>query len=128
MKSDKEFVDSLLRIVKQNYTNPNFNVGSMAGEMEISDRQLQRKVKVLTGRSPMQYLRGFRLERSLPYLRECVPVGETAKIVGFSSHTYFSSCFKSHFGITPLQLQHHWARVTKTDLRAGDRGHPLQLN
>ena len=105
MKSDQEFLDNLVRVVKQNYTIPNFDVGSMAAEMKISDRQLQRKVKAQTGQSPMQYLRQFRLEQSLHYLRKGVPVGEVAKAVGFSSHAYFTSCFKAKFGFTPSRMQ-----------------------
>ena len=105
MKNDQEFIDGLVRVVKRNYANPNFDVSSMAAQMKISDRQLQRKVKALTGRSPVQYLRDFRLERSLSYLREGVPVGETAKVIGFSSHTYFTSCFRSQFGTTPRHVQ-----------------------
>ncbi len=101
MKSDQEFVDSLVRVVKRNYTNPNFGISSMAAEMKISDRQLQRKVKVLTGQSPVQHLRQFRLDKSLQYLREGVPVGKAANAVGFSSHAYFTCCFKAKFGITP---------------------------
>ena len=101
MKSDQKFVDSLVRVVKQNYANPNFDVISMAAEMKISDRQLQRKVMALTGQSPVQRLRQFRLDISLQYLREGVPVGKVAKAVGFSSHTYFTSCFRAQFGTTP---------------------------
>ncbi len=105
MKSDQEFVDNLVRVVNRNYANSNFNVSSMAAEMEISDRQLQRKVKALTGQSPMHYLHQIRLEKSLQYLRIGVPVGEAAKAVGFSSHAYFTCCFKVKFGITPNRLQ-----------------------
>ncbi len=105
MKSDQKFVDDLVRVVKQNYADPNFDVISMAAEMKISDRQLQRKVKALTDQSPVQYLRQFRLEKSLQYLRIGVPVGEAAKAVGFSSHAYFTCCFKVKFGITPNRLQ-----------------------
>ena len=105
MKSDQEFVDSLVHVVKQNYTNQNFDVISMADEMKFSDRQLQRRVKALTGQSPTQYLRQFRLEESLQYLRQGVPVGAAAKAVGFSSHAYFTSCFKARFGIPPSQLK-----------------------
>jgi len=104
MKSDQEFLDNLVRVVKQNYTNPNFDVVSMAAELKISERQLQRKVKTFAGYSPVQYLRQFRLEESLQYLREGVPVGEVAKAVGFSSHAYFTCCFKAKFGITPSRL------------------------
>ena len=90
MKRDQEFVGTLVRVVKQNYANANFDVSSMAAEMKISGRQLQRKVKVLTGQSPVQYLRQFRLKKSLQYLRDRVPVGKAAKAVGFSSHAYFT--------------------------------------
>ena len=105
MMNDQKFIGNLDRVVKRNYTNPNFDISSMAGEMKISDRQLQRKVKALTGQSPVQHLRQFRLEKSLQYLREGVPVGEAAKAVGFSSHAYFTCCFKVKFGITPNRLQ-----------------------
>ena len=105
MKSDREFVDDLVRVVEQNYANANFDVSRMAAEMKISERQLQRKVKVLTGQSPVQYLRQFRLEKSLQYLRDRIPVGKAAKAVGFSSHTYFTSCFRARFGTTPQHVR-----------------------
>ncbi len=105
MKSDQEFIGNLDRVVNRNYANPNFGVSSMAAKMHISDRQLQRKVKALAGHSPVQHLRQFRLGESLQYLRDGVPVGEAAKAVGFSSHTYFTSCFKARFGITPNSVQ-----------------------
>ncbi len=104
VKNDQEFVESLIGVVEEHYTDPNFDVSSMAAEMKISDRQLQRKVKAMTGQSPMQYLRNFRLDRSLQYLRTGVPVGEAARVIGFSSHAYFTSCFRARFGITPRQL------------------------
>ncbi len=105
MKSDQEFVDNLVRVVNRNYANSNFDVSSMAAEMAISDRQLQRKVKALTGQSPVQHLRQFRLDKSLQYLRDGVPVGKAAKAVGFSSHAYFTCCFMAKFGITPISTK-----------------------
>jgi len=105
MKSDQKFISNLDRVIRQNYANPNFDISGMAAEMKISDRQLQRKVKTFAGHSPVQYLRQFRLEKSLQFLGDGVPVGEVAKAVGFSSHAYFSSCFKAKFGFTPSRMQ-----------------------
>ena len=93
----------------------------MAAALKISERQLQRKVKALTDRSPVQYLRGFRLEKSLPYLRERFPVGEAAKAVGFSSHAYFTCCFKVKFGIMPNRLQADWVKKVGIDDTARKR-------
>ncbi len=126
MKSDREFVDDLNRVVRHNYTNPNFGVDGMAAAMNISDRQLQRKVKAATGQSPVQYLRRFRLESSLPYLRAGVPVGKTAKVIGFTSHTYFTSCFGTQFGITPQRVQDESVRFTGSGDPTGKRHHSPQ--
>jgi AraC-like DNA-binding protein len=105
MNKGQTFVDALGRVVKRNYANPNYDVSSMAAEMKISDRQLQRKTKTLTGQTPVQYLRAFRLDKSLQLLREGIAVGKAAKAVGFSSHAYFTSCFKDKFGIKPSRLR-----------------------
>ena len=121
MKNDQEFVDDLDLVVKHNYANPNFDVSSMAAEMKISERQLQRKVKALTGRSPVQHLRYFRLERSLLHLRNGISVGDAAKAVGFSSHTYFTCCFRAQFGSTPQQVQAESAQTVGIDDAAWKR-------
>ena len=115
MKSDQAFADSLIRVVNQNHTNPNFDVVSMAVAMKTSDCQLQRRLKAQIGQSPMQYLRQFRLEKSLRYLRDGVPVGEAAQAVGFSSHAYFTSCFRLRFGVTPSQMQLSQQSATLTE-------------
>jgi AraC-like DNA-binding protein len=127
MKRDQKFVHNLVRIVNRNYANSNFDVSSMAAEMEISDRQLQRKVKALTGQSPVQYLRSFRLEKSLPYLREGIPVGEVAKVIGFSSHTYFTSCFRTRFGVAPQQVQDEPVQTTSNVIPADKYRNASQL-
>jgi len=126
MKNDQKFVDNLNRVVKRNYANPNFDVSDMAAENNISDRQLQRKLKALTGRTPVQHLRHFRLERSLEYLRNGVSVGETAKAVGFSSHAYFTCCFKAQFCITPHQVQAESVQTVDIDDSARKRRHASQ--
>ena len=115
MKSDQAFVESLIHVVNQNYINPNFDVVSMAIAMKMSDRQLQRKLKAQIDQSPMQYLRQFRLKKSLQYLRDGVPVGEAAQAVGFSSHAYFTSCFRLRFGVTPSQMQLSQQSATLTE-------------
>ena len=101
MKHDGDFIDRLNRVLGQSYTTSTLRIGQMAARMGISERHLQRRVKASTGLSPKQYLQRYRLEQSLVYLRDGVPVGDVAKAVGFSSHAYFTSCFKAKFGTTP---------------------------
>ena len=105
MRHGGDFIDSLNRVLGDSYATSTLSIGQMAARMGISERQLQRRVKALTGLSPKQYLRRYRLEQSLVYLRDGVPVGEVAKAAGFSSHAYFTSCFKAKFGTTPSRFQ-----------------------
>lgn len=111
MTSDREFLNQLRRVLERNFRTKTFGITHVASEMNVSERQLQRRVRVVTGQTPIQYMCCFRLEKSLQYLRDGVPAGDTAKAVGFSSHAYFSSCFKARFGATPKQVQMGTARI-----------------
>ena len=111
MRSDREFLNQLHLVLERNFGTRDFGVVHVASMMNVSERQLQRRVGALTGQSPIQYLRCFRLKKSLDYLRDGVPIGRTALAVGFSSHAYFTSCFKARFGATPRQFQMGTVRI-----------------
>ena len=93
------------RVVAQNYHDHNFDLSHMAQAMDMSERQLQRKLKVLTGRTPSKLIRSFRLSKSLEFLLAGATVRDTAKAVGFASQAYFASCFKAEYGRTPTQYR-----------------------
>ena len=104
-RKDQYFLGELDKVLNSNYANRSFDLSRMATEMGIGERQLQRKLKALTGHTPSNQLRAYRLQQSLEQLREGIPIGEVAKAVGFSSQSYFASCFKAQFGTTPKQFQ-----------------------
>lgn len=98
-------LDKLDRVLEQNFASRNLNLPKMAEEMGISERQLQRKLKVLTGYTPSAYVRSYRLHKSLDYLNSGESVRQSAKAVGFSSQAYFASCFRVEFGTTPSKYR-----------------------
>ena len=99
------FLIQLQEVLEQHFQDPDFDLSHMAVAMALSERQLQRKLKSLTGHTPAEHLRAFRLNRSIEYLRQGGSIGATAKAVGFSSQAYFTSCFKAQFGVTPSKFQ-----------------------
>ncbi len=105
IRSSNLLVKKFERLVDQHYHEHSFDVGQMAAAMDMSERQLQRKLKFLTGHTPSEYVRTFRLSKSLEYLLAGATVQDTAKAVGFSSQAYFASCFKAEYGRTPSQYQ-----------------------
>ena len=67
--------------------------------------QLYRKVKALTGRSPVELLRTARLQRARQMLLTTDKnISEIAYEVGFSAPSYFTKCFRDEFGISPSEL------------------------
>ena len=107
-RKDHYFLSELDEVLNRNYTDRAFDLRRMATEMGVSERQLQRKLKALIGHTPSEYLRAYRLQKSLEQLREGDSIGEVAKAVGFSSQSYFASCFKAQFGTSPKQFQQGW--------------------
>jgi len=102
---DLQFLNKLQAILQRHHGDADFRVDRMSGEMAMSDRQLQRKLKAITDNSPAEYLRSFRLHMAMKQLKQGQQVGLVAEAVGFSSSAYFASCFKAEFGATPSEFQ-----------------------
>ena len=71
----------------------------------MSERQLQRKIKVILGTTPNNFIKEFRLKKAQELLNNGSQIGRIALDVGFSSQTYFGRCFKESFNCTPKQYQ-----------------------
>ena len=103
---DKLFMDNLKEVVRNRMSNPNLKMDELGDELGISRVQLYRKVKVLTGLSPVELLRQMRLERGKVLLNSTTKtVAEIAYEVGFGTPSYFSSCFKKQYGKLPMDIR-----------------------
>ena len=82
------------------------NVETIGAELGLSRVQLYRKVKALTGVSPVELVRTVRLQRGRELLQTTdKTVSEVAYEVGFSAPSYFTKCFKDEFGVSPSEMQ-----------------------
>jgi AraC-like DNA-binding protein len=102
---NETFLEQILQIINQNFEDSNFSVETLTKEIGMSERQLQRKLKEITGKSPGQLITLTRLNKAKEsLLRHKYTVAETAFLYGFSCPSYFSKCFKKEFGVTPRAL------------------------
>ena len=70
--------------------------------MNLSRVQLYRKIKSITGSSPVEILRNARLNRAYQLLLTTdKSVSEVAYAVGFTAPSYFTKCFKDEYGKVP---------------------------
>jgi len=101
-KLDRKFINEFTAIVESNLSNENFAVEHICKEIGISRVQLYRKVKALIGYNVNDYILTIRLQKAKFLLvNDQVSISEIAFKVGFSSQAYFSTVFKSKFGLTP---------------------------
>ena len=103
---DTIFAESLNEAIRKNMSNPNLKMEDLGEEMGLSRVQLYRKVKAITGQTPVELLRQMRLQRGYMLLTTTnLTVNEIAYEVGFGTPGYFSSCFKKQFGKYPTDVR-----------------------
>jgi signal transduction histidine kinase/AraC-like DNA-binding protein/CheY-like chemotaxis protein len=103
---DKKFINDFAGIVEQNLSNENFNVDEISKEIGISRVQLYRKVKALLDCSITDYIMNRRLKKAkFLLINERYSISEITYMVGFSSPNYFSTVFKSKYGMSPSEFK-----------------------
>ncbi|MGD2091618.1 MAG: ATP-binding protein [Candidatus Aminicenantes bacterium] len=106
-RNDKVFFKEITQLINENISDPDFNVTQMCKELDMSQPSLYRKIYALSGESPTEFIRSYRLKRGAELLRDnpAMTVLEVALEVGFSSANYFAKCFKKMFHQPPSTYQ-----------------------
>ena len=103
---DDTFLRKFAEQIEAVYADPEYNVEKLSETLGLSRGHLHRKIKELTGTSPVEFLRTYRLNKATQLLRQnAYTVSEVAYRTGFSSPAYFSKCFKAVYGVTPTEYQ-----------------------
>jgi signal transduction histidine kinase/DNA-binding response OmpR family regulator len=105
MSFDEKFLSDITRIIEDNMADQTLNVAFLSDKANVSQKQLYRKVRLLTGVPPVEYIRQIRMKKAAMLLKQKrFTISEVMYMVGFSSSSYFSKCFQSQFGISPKQF------------------------
>ena len=104
-KKEDKFIIRFREYIEQHMSDSNLGVETIGRELGLSRVQLYRKVKALTGQSPVELLRTVRLHKAHRLLQDSVKsISEVAYEVGFTSPSYFTKCFRDEFGASPSEL------------------------
>ncbi len=99
------FLETVLQCIDEHLADEAFSVETLCRNIGTSERQLQRKLKSTTNKSPNQLISSVRLHRAKALiLMHHHNIGEAAFQVGFSNPSYFAKKFKKEFGISPSFL------------------------
>lgn len=99
------FIGRFKKVIEEQMSNSDLSVEDIGSELGLSRVQLYRKMKALTGLSPVELLRKARLERGRQLLQTTDKnISEVAYAVGFTAPSYFTKCFKDEFGQSPSEI------------------------
>ena len=102
-KGDGSHIDSpaINAAIEEQIRKDDFSIDALADTMCMSKANFYRKFKAITGTSPNEYMKTFRLNRAAEMIAEGARINEAAEAVGFDSSSYFAKCFKAKFGVLP---------------------------
>lgn len=103
---DEKFIEKAVNYVTDNLDRSELSVEEMSEKLGMSRVRLYKKIKQITGKTPIEFIRVIRLKRAAQLLRESqLNVSEIAYQTGFNSPKVFSKYFKEEFGILPSVYQ-----------------------
>ena len=105
--NDRQLLEKATQIIKENFENPEFDMNLLASELGMGRSKLYTKLKEITGLTPNEFTLKLKLEEAMHLLNNAphLNVTEISYQLGFSSARYFSKCFKTFYGIAPLNVR-----------------------
>ena len=106
-KIDLEFMNKAEKVVLDNLDNEQYDVNKMCLDLNLGRTILYAKMKSITGKTPNDFIKIIRLEKSKKLLIEQpnITISQVAYDCGFSSQQYFSKLFKEQYGVSPKKFQ-----------------------
>lgn len=100
--TEATFLKRLKSVMDEHITDGSFNTDTFSHLMQMSRRQLHRKLKAIIGMTPTEFVRNQRVKLASELLMKSdATVVEIAYQVGFNTPSYFIKCFKEIYGCTP---------------------------
>ena len=97
-----QFLQKVVKLIHEDINNSSFGSNDLGNKLLISESQIYRKIKAITGKSTAVFIRSIRLQ----YAKELListdnTVSEVAYLTGFNDPSWFSRAFKDEFGFSP---------------------------
>ena len=103
---DQNFIQKAMTFVADNIEKTDFNQDQLASALNVSKRQLYRKISALTGQTVHEFITLIRMNhaKELLFIQE-LSISEVAYRVGFTEPANFSRTFSKQFGETPTAFR-----------------------
>ncbi|MGN0188914.1 MAG: two-component regulator propeller domain-containing protein [Candidatus Cryptobacteroides sp.] len=104
VSADERIMNQIMSIAEKHLSDEDFTLATFADEMHMSRSVLHAKIQTLTGKPPMDFIKGIRMNKAAQLLEtNSFNIMQVSCMVGYSDSRYFSTCFKKTFGLSPRE-------------------------
>lgn len=101
-QQDQAFLDKVNTLIADNLTNTDFEIETLSQQMGMSRSAFFKKVKTVTGMSPNDLVKDYKLSQAVELLKHSdTSITDVAYRCGFNDVGYFGKCFRKKFGVSP---------------------------
>lgn len=101
---DEKLIEKAIKVVEHHLNDSEFSVETLGSAVGLSRGHLYKKLMVITGKGPAEFIRTIRLKRGRQLLEKSqLHISEIAYEVGFNSPKRFAKYFREEFGVLPSE-------------------------
>jgi len=101
---DEKLIEKAIKVVEEHISDTEFSVETLGEAIGLSRGHLYKKLMIITGKGPSQFIRTIRLKRGRQLLEKSqLQISEIAYEVGFNSPKIFRKNFREEFGLSPSE-------------------------
>lgn len=105
-QSKFETIKKSIKYIRENY-NKKMSLEEIARFSAIDKYTLSREFKKATSNTVVEYINRYRCLKVVEFLKDNVPVSESAERCGFTNISYFTKVFKKYYGTVPSKYKSH---------------------
>ena len=103
---DEQLIEKAIKVVERNLSEPEFDVEALASELGMSRSTLARKIKGITGKTPLDFIKDIKMKHACQMLKnKRMSIAEVVVALGYNDHKYFAASFREVYGMTPSEYQ-----------------------
>lgn len=104
---DEELMKKIVDAIEKHLSDSEYSVEDLSSDIGVSRSGLYKKMMVITGKSPIEFIRAIKLKKGRSMLEEGeTSISQIAWSVGFSPKQ-FSKYFKDEYGCLPSEYMKH---------------------
>lgn len=104
VSEDEKFLLKIGRFIEEHITDSELSIEELSQKMYMSRGTLYSRILSLTGETPVEYVRSFKLKKAVELLEKSdMKISQIGYEVGFSNPNYFARAFKAKYGISPTE-------------------------